>query len=116
MGMLADYLKVAQDANWAGIAEAIKNEAKSQFGTLPEDEIEEITRRRLICETCPFNSKNAKDDPAINYKSDRPDDHCTMCGCNIHLKTECLLCNCGIEVHNSHSENKIPLKWEIYKK
>ena len=119
MGILADYLKVlpAGMENWRGIAESIKNELKQKLGTLSDDEIEEITRRRLICESCPFNSKNAVKDEALGYKTSRLDDHCIQCGCNLHLKTECLLCNCGIEVHNSRNpQNFIDLKWTIYNK
>jgi hypothetical protein len=52
-------------------------------------------------------SKNKED-----YDTGRADEHCTLCGCNIHLKTACLQCNCGIEVHNQKNpDNKMELKW-----
>mgnify|MGYP001594690488 CR=1 FL=1 len=86
-------------------------------------------RRRLICKACPFNSNNAE-----NYKSDRIDEHCIMCGCTITRKTAALTANCGIDCCNYESQeecdckntglksfnqkNKInmPLKWSAYKK
>jgi hypothetical protein len=119
MGILADYLKVLPEGikNWKDIAQSLKTEIKSRLGDLDEDELEEITKRRLICEECPFNSKNAKESKTIAYDSKRLDDHCIMCGCNLHLKTECLDCNCGIEVFNKHNPKQtMDLKWTIYNK
>lgn len=61
-------------------------------------------------------SSNAVSDPAQNFKTDRIDEFCTLCECNIDLKTSSLDSNCGIEVWNDeHPENKMPLKWEAYK-
>lgn len=119
MGILADYLKVLPEGmrHWKDLAQSLKTELRKNLGDLSDEEIEEITRRRLICESCPFNSKNAKDNPAINYKNNRLDDHCILCSCNIHLKTECLDCNCGIEVRNAANPKQfMDLKWKIFNK
>lgn len=48
--------------------------------------------RTAICRGCEWHSKNKKD-----YKSMRPDDHCTKCGCTISAKVRCLSCKCPLE-------------------
>jgi len=57
---------------------------------------EEVTKvaneRKLICLKCPLHSHNAK--KLIGYSSDRIDDHCILCGCNIELKTYSLHSSC----------------------
>jgi hypothetical protein len=86
-------------------------------GKLPEDEVEEIVRRRLICNICPYSSSNAVTNPALNYKTSRVDEHCIMCGCPIKKKTASLSSNCGIEKFNENNPKQIlPLKWESYTK
>ena len=65
---------------------------------LSNEEQQEITRRRLICVTCPFNSSNAVSD-GYDPKG-RVDEHCTMCGCTIARKTASLSSDCGIECCN----------------
>lgn len=100
--------------NREGILEGVVNKVKNKFGTLPKDSQEEIIKRRLICDSCGFNSLNAKEE--IDYKSDRIDDHCILCKCNIELKTSSLMSNCGIETWNlNNPTEKLPLKWEAYK-
>lgn len=89
--------------------EGIKNQIKLSLGALPQEEVDIIAKRRLICHTCPFNSVNAEKDGW--YASDRPDEHCTMCLCNIDLKTACLHCRCGIVDHNELNNDKIEPKW-----
>ena len=114
---IIEYLKLLPKAlsNPEKIIEGIINDVKLKSGTLPEDEQEEIIRRRLICETCPFNSELAKTNAAINYKSDRTDFHCSICQCNIDWKTACLECNCGLETHNAKNPDApIALKWTRY--
>lgn len=66
--------------------------------------IEEVAKQRLeICKNCPFNSTPGK----IKSWS-----RCDACGCFLRLKTKCLSCNCGIEVHNQDNpDNQLPLKW-----
>lgn len=117
MSVIKDYLKLIPLAlkNSPEIIEGIINTVKMNNGTLPEDEQEEIIRRRAICELCPFMSENAKKDPLQNYQSSRLDKHCSMCGCNLELKTSSLESNCGIEIHNQQNpDNQMELKWTKY--
>lgn len=119
MSVLKEYLQLIPKAfsNADLILEGITNKVKSNFGHLPEDEMNEIARRLVICKTCPFMSENAKTNPAINYQTDRPDEHCSLCKCNIDLKTSSLASNCGIEAYNSTPEGKaspMELKWTKY--
>jgi hypothetical protein len=59
---------------------------------LIKDEVEKVGQERLaICQSCDFCSTNAK---KKGYKSWRPDEHCTKCGCNIAMKTRCMGCEC----------------------
>lgn len=60
--------------------------------------IEEVSKERIdICNFCTFHSANR-----MNYKTIRPDAHCTICGCTLSAKTKCLSCNCPLT----------PPKWE----
>jgi hypothetical protein len=64
---------------------------------LPEERkkayIEDISLERLaICNECEEHSSNKKD-----YKSVRPDAHCTNCGCTLSPKTKCLTCECPLK-------------------
>lgn len=115
MSVLKDYLTLLPKAfeNRKDIAEALITKAKRKLNMLPEAEQKVIIGRKLICDACSFNSKNT--DPEI-YTSDRLDEHCIHCTCNIDLKTECLSCKCGIDVWNkSNPDNQLPLKWTEYK-
>lgn len=49
--------------------------------------IEEIAdERQLMCNACPHNSVNKKKvDPKFHPINPLP--HCTLCGCNLHMKT-----------------------------
>lgn len=112
MSKLTEYIKLLPKGikNLPKIIEGLRNQAKIELGTLPEDELEVIIGRRLICSTCPFNSVNAT--KAGVYASSRDDVHCTMCGCPIDVKTASLLANCGIEDYNlKNKNNPLPLKW-----
>ena len=44
------------------IIEGVSNQVKMHYGTLLEDEQEEIIRRRLICSQCPLMSDNVRND------------------------------------------------------
>jgi hypothetical protein len=119
MSLFLEYLKLVpraiKDAD--KIVEGEINQVKMKYGTLPEDEQNEIIRRRIICDTCPFLSSNAVANPALNYKTDRPDEHCIHCKCPKNRKTAALSESCGLEVYNrQHPESPIPLKWDVYKK
>ena len=55
--------------------------------------IKKTSEERLaICEGCEYHSRNRK-----NYRTVRPDDHCTHCGCTLAAKTKCLSCACPLE-------------------
>ncbi len=63
---------------------------------LPEERqkafLEHVSKERLaICGACEEHSSNKKD-----YKTIRPDAHCTNCGCTLSAKTKCLTCECPL--------------------
>lgn len=55
------------------------------------EEIEKIADERInICRECPHDSESAKKlNPDLKNKL-RPDEHCGLCGCNLHMKTRSL--------------------------
>lgn len=53
--------------------------------------LETSNKRIAICKQCEFHSANRK-----NYKTIRPDAHCTHCGCTLSAKTKCLSCSCPL--------------------
>ena len=118
MSVITEYIQLIPRVlkNRVNIVEGIINSVKLEFNTLPKEEQDEIIRRRLICKSCPFMSENAKNDVNQNYKTDRLDEHCSMCKCNIQLKTSSLESNCGIEYYNENNDNKLELKWTSFKK
>jgi len=89
------------------VFEGVVNNVKLKHGDLPEDQQEEIVRRRLICSSCPYNTSNM-DDQTVKNK-------CSMCGCGVNIKTSCLTCVCGISSYNAKNpDNQLPLKWTEY--
>ena len=66
-----------------------------------KEEVEKIANERYeICKLCPKNSTNSKKedfDPGKYFSSLRPDEHCSMCACNIHAKVRSLHTNCPID-------------------
>lgn len=117
MSKFLEYLKLIPRAivDADKIIEGQINIVKMKHGNLPEDEQAEIIRRRIICATCPFLSSNAVTNSAMNYKTDRTDEHCIYCGCPIDRKTAAFSEKCGIEIYNGkHPDNKLPLKWDVY--
>lgn len=117
--MIGEYLKMMGKGikNPMKIIDGIITNTKLKLGNLPEDEVEEIIKRRVICYGCPFMSRNALEDKSQNFKTDRLDDHCIHCLCNIELKTASLESKCGLEAYNEENpNNKIPLKWHKYDK
>ena len=116
MSKISEYLKLIPKGikNLDKIVDGFKNQVKMEFNTLPEDEVEVIVGRRLICSQCPFNSLNAKNTGL--YTGDRTDEHCIHCGCPISIRTASLDANCGLEYFNDKNpDNQIPLKWEKIK-
>lgn len=117
MSRLSEYLKLIPDGvkNLGGVIEGLRNELKMANGTLDEDEQDEIIRRRLICSTCPFMSKNAAKSGI--YATQRLDEHCIHCGCPIDTRTASLTSPCGIATYNKkHPEAPMELKWTSYTK
>lgn len=54
-------------------------------------QIKEVGSERMaICNECPLIS--------TKHKTNRPDVHCTECGCTLSAKTKCLSCECPLEV------------------
>lgn len=120
-----EYLKLVPRGlkNIDKILEGVVNNVKIKHGTLPEDEQEEIIRRRLICNTCPYFSTNAvvsteyKEVTGEHYHTTREDKHCGFCGCPEEIRTASLDANCGIEVWNEqHPDKKLELKWKEWKR
>lgn len=66
-----------------------------------KEEVEKIAASRYeICKVCPKNSSNSDKeffDPGPYFSKLRPDEHCTVCACNLHAKTRSLHTNCPIE-------------------
>lgn len=125
MSKIVEYLKLLPKGviNGEKILEGWQNEIKLQFGTLQEDEREEILRRRVICSACPLNSINAQVLPeykelfGIQYKTKRDDLHCSICACPIQSKTASLTSECGLTDYNiKNSDNVQELKWTKYTK
>jgi hypothetical protein len=120
MSIYTEYLKLVPRGlkNIDGVIEGIKNNIKLNNGSLPEDLQEEILKRRLICQYCPFMSENAKTSKEYfelfneHYNSQRTDEHCSICGCPLSTRTASLSSNCGLEHYNNTHENKIELKWQ----
>lgn len=58
-----------------------------------KEAIETVSKERMdICRNCVWFSGNRK--LIDGYKSMRPDEHCTDCGCTLSAKTKCLSCSC----------------------
>lgn len=109
-----EYIKALKNGfkNPKSIFEGIFNSIGFIF--LPKKYKVEIQKRREICNSCPFMSKNAV--KLGIYKTTRKDEHCIQCLCNIKWKTSCLTCNCGIEKYNEKNPNTpMDLKWENIK-
>ena len=65
-----------------------------------KEQIQKVAEERnSICSKCEWNSINRRKNE--NYKTMRPDEHCTNCGCTISAKIKCLSCKCPL----------VPPKW-----
>jgi len=125
MSKFAEYFKLIPKGipHSLEIVESIVNNINLQRKTLAEHKKEEIIRRRIICATCPYMSKNAKTSKeyytlvGYHYHTDRTDEHCSFCGCGIEMRTGSLGSECGIATWNKDNpDNTIPLKWKKYGK
>ena len=65
------------------------------------EEVEKIAEERYsTCRSCPKNSSNKDKEffnPGPYYSTVRPDEHCSMCACNIHAKVRSLHTDCPIK-------------------
>ena len=125
MSKYLEYIKLLPKglANIDKVFEGIVNETKLKYKTLSEDQQEEIIRRRVICQACPLNSINAleskeyKDLFGVSYKTKRDSLHCSICSCDIALKTSSLGSDCGLSYYNeTHPDNIQELKFTKYNK
>lgn len=125
MKLLGEYLKLIPKA--LGKPELIiagwVNDAKMYNDSLSEKEKAIIIERRLICQTCPFMSENAKTSKEYkeltghNYETKRKVEHCSFCGCPNAKKTASLESNCGVEDWNEENPDKqLELKWKAINK
>lgn len=66
-----------------------------------KEEVEKIAKERHeICKVCPKNSSNRDKEgfePGKYFSSLRPDEHCSVCACNIHAKTRSLHTACPLD-------------------
>lgn len=121
MQKMKDYLKVVKNgiANSDKIIEAmwVSAQIKNEGSSISEEAIAEIMKRKEICSTCPYNSKNAA---AHGMKAlDVSFQHCILCTCRIggdDSKEYCLSCQCGISELNRQNPDKppVPLKWSAF--
>lgn len=80
------------------------------------DIIQQVHEERMnICNKCPFQSENAKND---GYTTIRVDVHCTKCGCPLVSKTKSLSSKCPIGKWSNlvTNEEKYLIEQEIKKK
>jgi hypothetical protein len=71
-----------------------------------KEEVEKIANTRMeICKVCPKNSSvieygkkhNLPTEEGKYYSEVRPDEHCSMCACNLHAKVRSLHTHCPID-------------------
>lgn len=82
MGLLSTAWK-----NKKLILEGVINKVQAK-----EEVVKIANERKEICKKCPMHSSNAK--KYLGYKTERIDDHCISCGCNLELKTHSLHSEC----------------------
>ena len=122
MSKLQEYLNLIPKGikNIDKVIEGNINAVKLEWGHLPQNEQDEIIRRRIICSSCPFNSTNAKTSEEYkelygeHYETERTDLHCSHCGCPISTKSSSLNSDCGITSWNEKHIHQQELKWTKY--
>jgi hypothetical protein len=101
------------------VLEGYWNNIKMKHNSLSEEEQKEILRRRLICDSCPFNSVNAQTSEEYKelfgeyYKTNRKILHCSICKCPRDTKTSSLSSDCGIK--DSDETKDFEYKWTAIK-
>lgn len=120
MSKISEYLSLLPSGlkNIDKFIEGVINDVSLEFSLLSEENKDIIVKRRLICSSCPYMSKNANNFPDYkelhkeDYKTDREDNHCTFCGCPLAFRTASLDMQCGIKEWNEEQPNKqLPIKW-----
>lgn len=108
MSKILEYMALVPKGikNIRQIVDGIVNDTMLEQGRLPQEEVDIIIKRRLICATCPHMSKNA-----IDYKSDIDEEHCIWCTCFIKFKTANMDSVCGLKIYNQKYNKNVPLKW-----
>ena len=124
MSRFTEYLKLIPKAipNADKIISGWLTDIRMEYGELPDDQVKEIITRRAICETCPLMNINTLKDQTEykklyneEYKTERADKHCTICGCPVQKKTSSLLSKCGLDSYNQENlNNQQTLKWTTY--
>lgn len=118
MSKLTEYISLIPKglANIDEVAAGWLNVVKNEAGLLPEDEQYVIATRRSICDSCPFNSKNAKD--LVGYKTSRTEEHCTLCSCPLIAKCSSMKSVCGAQYYNETHPDKpqLEVRWKAYEK
>jgi len=126
MSKISEYLNLIPLAikNREGIIEGISNLVKMEFGALSQEEQDEILRRRVICAGCSLMSTNVLETQqdyikltGESFTTDRKDEFCSLCSCNIHTKTSSLISNCGAKSFNESGKGKqlAEVKWVNFK-
>lgn len=127
MGKFKEYLSLLRRGveNLPQIVEGISNQIKNEYGSLPEEEQQEIARRQSICLSCPLFSLNIKEDPSEFKRLFKEDfvldpireEYCGSCGCPIKTRTSSLSSSCGLEFYNQlNPTTPEELKWTKFNK
>jgi hypothetical protein len=85
------------------------------IGLTKKEDIDIVSQRRSICQSCPFHSDNAQ--TSLEYKNlfkepystIKPFKHCSLCGCPITKKTASLDESCAIKNHTKTKH--LQAKW-----
>jgi len=119
MSKYSEFIKLFPKglANINEIVDGIINDVKMDNSLLDESVKDKIIQRRLLCEVCPFMSKNAvsseeyKEVFGKNYETKRDDNHCSLCGCKIKLKTASLNSQCAINDNKEVLSKGFAKRW-----
>ena len=123
MNPFKEYTKLIKQGvkNADKIVEGLSYKALKRFNLLNEQDKHIIEERMDICLNCPYNSINARTSSEYleltgnQYETNRPELHCSLCGCILDLKTSSLSSACGIEHWNEENEGnpekQLSLKW-----
>ena len=123
MNRIVEYIKLIPKGlpNSLQIIKGIVYSVGLFYDLIGDKKKKEIINRRMICLDCPYNNKLANSSPDYfrlfkkEYKTNRKDLHCTICGCPIKIRTASLDTECAIsEWNDEHKEMFLPLKWNKY--